>query len=66
LGGGGERKEDEKGAIGDSIWGEGGGEDFLRYFRGNVLVLMEVPGEGHGSLSWEPRPINKTLSIHTT
>jgi hypothetical protein len=29
-------KADEKGTIGDNIRGEGGGEDFLRYFNGKV------------------------------
>jgi len=29
-------KVDEKGVIGDSIRGEGGGEDFLWYFNGKV------------------------------
>ena len=37
LGGG-----DMKGAMGDNIRGEGGGEDFLRYFNGKVKVLMTV------------------------
>ena len=34
LGGG------EKGAMGDNIRGEGGGEDFLRYFNGKVCVVV--------------------------
>ena len=38
-------KAEEKGVIGDSIRGEGGGEDFLRYFNGKVEVLMTVPAE---------------------
>lgn len=41
--GGGDMKADEKGTIGDNIRGEGGGEDFLRYFNGTVL--MGVVGE---------------------
>jgi hypothetical protein len=43
--GGGEMKADEKGTMGDNIRGEGGGEDFLRYFNGTVWVLMGVVGE---------------------
>ena len=43
--GGGEMKADEKGTMGDNIRGEGGGEDFLRYFNGNVWVLMAVLDE---------------------
>jgi hypothetical protein len=38
-------KADEKGTMGDNIRGEGGGEDFLRYFNGTVWVLMGVVGE---------------------
>jgi len=37
-------KADEKVTTGDNIRGEGGGEDFLRYFNGKVLVLMGVVG----------------------
>jgi len=33
-------KEAERGAIGESILGEGGGEDFLRYFNGTVFGLI--------------------------
>jgi hypothetical protein len=33
-------KEEEKGAIGESILGEGGGEDFLRYFKGTVFGFI--------------------------
>jgi hypothetical protein len=33
-------KEEEKGAIGESIRGEGGGEDFLRYFKGTVFGFI--------------------------
>ena len=33
-------KEGEICAIGDRVRGEGGGDDFLRYFRGKVLVAM--------------------------
>ncbi|KAH9990528.1 hypothetical protein BJV77DRAFT_963369 [Russula vinacea] len=40
--GGGDMKADEKGTMGDNIRGEGGGEDFLRYFNGTVWVLMGV------------------------
>jgi hypothetical protein len=43
--GGGEIKADEKGTIGDNIRGDGGGEDFLRYFKGKVWVVMGVVGE---------------------
>jgi hypothetical protein len=35
-------KAGEMCAIGDNIRGEGGGEDFLRYFRGKVLVAIAV------------------------
>jgi hypothetical protein len=38
-------KVDEKGTMGDNIRGEGGGEDFLRYFNGKVWVLMGVVDE---------------------
>jgi hypothetical protein len=34
-------KDGEICAIGERICGEGGGEDFLRYFRGKVLVDMD-------------------------
>jgi hypothetical protein len=37
-------KEEDICAIGDNIRGEGGGDDFLRYFRGNVLVAMDGTG----------------------
>jgi hypothetical protein len=37
-------KEEEMCAIGDNIRGEGGGDDFLRYFRGNVSVAMDGTG----------------------
>jgi len=33
-------KEAEKGVIGESIRGEGGGDDFLRYFNGTVFALI--------------------------
>ena len=33
-------KEAEKGVIGESIRGEGGGDDFLRYFKGTVFALI--------------------------
>jgi hypothetical protein len=37
-------KEEDICAIGDNIRGEGGRDDFLRYFRGNVLVAMVGTG----------------------
>jgi hypothetical protein len=37
-------KEGEICAIGESMRGEGGGDDFLRYFRRKVLVAMIASG----------------------
>jgi hypothetical protein len=41
-------KEGEICAIGESMRGEGGGDDFLRYFRGKLLVAM-IAGGNAGS-----------------
>ena len=49
LGGG-----EMKGTMGDNILGDGGGEDFLRYFNGKVLWLMAVVSERSRDFSPPP------------